>query len=140
MTRVVIDTNVLVSGLLSKRGAPARIVDMTLGDTVVPVISPAVLTEYDDVLSRPELALRAEDVAAVLNYLRLPGAHVVHVDPSEIDHVCADPDDDTFTAAASEGKAAFLITGNPRHFPRSPWRGIRILTPRHFLRVAQPSD
>ncbi|MGH2396863.1 MAG: hypothetical protein ACRDFW_07725 [bacterium] len=60
---------------------------------------------------------------AVLTYLRLPGTHIAHVDP----------DDDIFTAAAVEGQAAYLITGNTRHFPQSPWRGIQIVDPAKFL-------
>ena len=49
---------------------------------------------------RPELRLPASDVAAILGYLRLPGVHVVHVDPDDPKRVCPDPDDDIFVAAA----------------------------------------
>lgn len=86
-----------------------------------------------DVLRRPELALPARDVAAILAYLRLPGAHVVNVDPVEPERVCADPDDDIFTAAAADGGAACLVTGNTKHFPSSPWRGIEVVDPATFL-------
>jgi len=127
LIRAVIDTNVWVAGLLIPSGPPARVVDLALRGTIVPVISPATLEELDDVLRRPELALPARDIAAVLGYPRLTGAHVVHVDPAQPERVCADPDDDIFTAAAIDGSAAFLITGNTKHFPPSPWRGIQIV-------------
>jgi len=133
LTRAVIDTNVWVAGLLSVGGPPARVVDAALSGLVVPVLSPAILAEYEDVLHRRELSLPLGDVDAVLTYLRLPGEHVIHVDPIEVEPVCADPDDDVFLAAAVEGGAVFVVTGNTGHFPRSPWRGIRIIEPRGFI-------
>lgn len=53
--RVVVDTNILVSGLLSSKGAPARIVDAILHGSVVPIVSEATFAELKDVLSRPKL-------------------------------------------------------------------------------------
>jgi putative PIN family toxin of toxin-antitoxin system len=135
LTRAVIDTNVWVAGVLSVGGPPARVVDVALGGLVVPVLSPAILAEYEDVLHRRELSLPLGDVDAILTYLRLPGDHVTHVDPTEVERVCADPDDDVFLAAAVEGGVAFVVTGNTGHFPRSPWRGIRIIEPRGFIEL-----
>lgn len=134
MTRAVIDTNVWVAGLLSRTGPPARIVDLALSGEVVPVVAPATLDELRDVLRRPELRLSERDVGAVLAYLHLPGDHVLHVDPVAPEHVCSDPDDDVFAAAALEGGASYLITGNLNHFPPSPWRGILIVNPAAFLK------
>ena len=135
MIRAVIDTNIWVAGVLSVSGPPARVIDAALSGLVVPVLSPAILAEYEDVLHRRELSLPLGDVDAILTYLRLPGEHVIHVDPAEVERVCADPDDDMFLVAAVEGGAAFVVTGNTGHFPRSPWRGIRIIEPRGL-----PSD
>ena len=112
MIRAVIDTNVWVAGLLSTTGPPARIVDLALRGLIIPVISPATVEELENVLRRPELALPARDVTTILAYLRMPGTHVMNVDPVEIERVCADPDDDIFAAAAAEGQAACLITGD----------------------------
>ncbi len=140
MTRAVIDTNVWVAGVLSAGGPPARVVDAALSGLVVPVLSPAILAEYEDVLHRRELSLPFADVEAILTYLRLPGEHVIHVDPTGAERVCVDPDDDMFLAAAAEGGAAFVVTGNTGHFPRSPWRGIRIIEPRGFMELIDAAD
>lgn len=70
---------------------------------------------------------------AVLVYLRLPGDHVVHVDPTAVERVCSDPDDDIFVAASVEGAATHLITGNLGHFPAGSYRGIQIVNPATFL-------
>jgi putative PIN family toxin of toxin-antitoxin system len=132
--RVVIDTNVWVAGLLSRTGPPARVVDLSLAGIMVPVVGPHILREYERVLLHRDLGLSVPDVNAVMAYLKLPGSHVVHVDPIEPLRVCADPDDDIFIAAAVEGRAAALITGNLRHYPTSPWRGIVITSPAVFLK------
>jgi putative PIN family toxin of toxin-antitoxin system len=131
----VMDTNVWVAGVLSADGPPARIVEATLAGHIVAVVSPAILDEYEDVLRRRELSLPGDDVTAILAYLRLPGAHVMHADPAEVQRVCPDPDDDIFLATALAGGAAYLVTGNVRHFPRSPWRGVRIVEPARFARL-----
>jgi putative PIN family toxin of toxin-antitoxin system len=137
LTRAVIDTNVWVAGVPSADGPPARVVDAALIGLVVPVLSPAILAEYEDVLHRRELSLPLADVEAILTYLRLPGEHVIQVDPTGVERVCVDPDDDMFLAAAVEGGAAFVVTGNRGHFPRGPWRGIRIIEPRGFVELIE---
>lgn len=136
MIRAVIDTNVWVAGILSTSGPPARIVDAIVARAIVPVVSPAILAEYTEVFQRSRLRLPAGTVGGILAYLRLPGTHVIHADPQEIQRVCADPDDDVFIAAAADGGADYLVTGNTRHFPTNPWRGVRIVDPARFLQVA----
>lgn len=53
--RVIVDTNIWVSGLISDRGAPARVVDAVLKGDIVPVMSEATFAELEDVLHRPSL-------------------------------------------------------------------------------------
>ena len=99
------------------------------------MVSPAIVREYEHVLLRPDLGLAAAEVNAVMAYLKIPGSHVVQVDPAGQLSVCSDPDDDMFLEAAIEGQAAVVITGNTRHYPASPWRGIRIIAPAAFMRA-----
>lgn len=123
--RTVVDTNVLVSGLLSATGPPARIVDSILQGLIAPVLSREVLDEYRRVLARRELGLPSHRVDAVLEFLdqfTLPL-------PIRAQRVCSDPDDDKYLAAALEGRADWVITGNTRHYPASPFHGVSILTP-----------
>lgn len=107
---------------------------------ITPVVSPAILRKYQDVLARPELRLPNADVLTALEYLKIPGSHVIHVDPTDLPGLCSDPDDDHFLAAAMTGRAAFIVTGNSRHFPPSPWQGIAITTPAPFLRSLSRSE
>lgn len=136
--RAVIDTNVWVAGVLTQFGPPARIVDLALSGGITPVVSPKILQEYEEVLSRPEPDLPVLEVLTALEYLKIPGTHVVHIDPTDLPNACSDPDDDHFLAAAVAGSATAVVTGNTRHFPSSPWRGIMITTPTAFLRLALP--
>ena len=101
---------------------------------LITVVSPAILREYEDVLVRRALDLAADEISIALSYLRIPGAHVVHVDPVDLPGECADPDDDHFLAAAFAGAASVLITGNTKHYPAGPWHGIAITTPAAFFR------
>jgi putative PIN family toxin of toxin-antitoxin system len=132
--RAVVDTNVLVSALLNPAGAPARVLDLILAGVLEPVLSQAVYDEYRDVLARPELALPKARVHALLEFME----DFVLPLPVRLLGVCADPDDDAFLSAALEGAAAWLITGNIRHYPRSPYHGVMIASPPEFLRRLSP--
>lgn len=134
MTRAVLDTNVWVAGLLAPTGPPARIIDLAFSGALTLVVSPWILREYQELLARPQLALPRAEVLTALAYLKIPGTHVVHVDPAHVPAVCSDPDDDHFLAGALACRADAVITGNTRHFPASPWRGVVIVTPAVFLR------
>jgi len=138
--RAVLDTNVWVAGLLNRVGAPARICDLALGGAPVLVVSPAIAWEYEKVLARPELALPAAEVRSAVAYFKLPGPHVVHVDPTTLPGACTDPNDDHFLAAALAGRATAIVTGNLRYFPPSSWKGIRIVAPAAFLRWLPSSE
>jgi len=133
--QAVVDTNVWVAGFLTSSGPPARIVDLVLTGVLVAIVSPAILREYEDVLLRREFGVPADEVRVALAYLKIPGAHVVHVDPVDLPGVCADSDDDHFLGAALAGGASVLITGNTKHFPAGSWHGISITTPAAFLRT-----
>lgn len=123
--RAILDTNVLVSGLLSATGPPARLVDLVLTGVIEPVLSMEVLQEYRRVLSRRELELPPHRVEALLEFLKQFALPL----PVPSSNVCADPNDDKFLAAALEGGAQWVITGNVRHYPASPYRGVEIVPP-----------
>lgn len=123
--KVVLDTNVLVSGLLSAKGPPSRLVDLVLAGVIEPVLSAEILEEYRRVLSRKELGLSPARVGALLEFLD----EFVLPLPVSTEDVCPDPEDAKFLAAAIEGGARWLVTGNIRHYPDSPYHGVVILTP-----------
>jgi putative PIN family toxin of toxin-antitoxin system len=125
--RVVLDTNVLVSGLLTPHGASARVLDLVLIGDLIPVADDRILDEYAAVLARPRFGFAEADVAGLLRYLATWGEHVV---APPLDLELPDPDDVPFLEVAVAGRAAALITGNLRHF--RPVRG------KHRVHVVGP--
>lgn len=132
---VVIDTNVLVSGLLSAHGAPARVLDLlTVGDLRL-AYDDRIAAEYRQVLARPRLGFHPEAVAHLLDDLLAEGLPVV---ARPLPAVLPDPADLPFLEVAVEA-AALLITGNLRHFPADAIHpieactGIQVLTPAVFI-------
>ena len=124
MIRAVIDTNVLVSGLLSSRGNEALIILAVHQGLVRPCISAAILKEYAEVLARPKFAFPSDEIAAVLAMFRERGELIdPHGDPPAL----PDPDDTKFLHCAEAAQAEYLVTGNKRHFPPDACGTVRIV-------------
>lgn len=115
MIRAVIDTNVLVSGLLSPSGNEALILLAIHQGLVRPCFSAAVLAEYAEVLARPKFAFPAAEVAAVIAMFHARGEPV---DPQGAAPVLPDPNDTMFLHCAEAAQVEYLVTGNKRHFPQ----------------------
>jgi putative PIN family toxin of toxin-antitoxin system len=128
---IVLDTNVLVSGLHNPNGAPGRIVDLILGARIQVLYDDRILAEYRDVLARPQLAIEPSLAQAVVGYIRLSGERVIAL-PLEKDTL-PDPDDFPFAEVAMTGEADMLVTGNMKHFSRLKTRGVTVLTPAQCL-------
>ncbi len=128
--RAVLDTNILVSGLLSPYGASAEILRMLLSGDLTPVYDARIFLEYEDVLSRSKFHFDKDDVAAFLDLLKSEGEVVSAMD---LGLSLLDPHDEIFLEAAVSAKCEFLITGNIKHFPLSKRQGIRVLTPADFV-------
>jgi len=129
LKRVVIDTNVLASALMTPTGNPAKVFKMFLTETIVLVYSEEIMFEYEDVLYRPRLRILAEDADAVLKAIRQYGDMVI---PSKSSDLMPDEDDRVFYDTASCA-GAYLITGNKRHYPDESF----ILTPSEFLELLE---
>ena len=130
MIRVVLDTNILVSAMLSRHGPPAQILRIVLEDPEIQLcVSAQVYAEYDEVLRRPRLKLGEAEIEGMLGMVR---QRALWVRPAEDVRGCSDPDDDIFLACAQAARAQYLVTGNTRHFP-SQWDLTSILTAREFL-------
>ena len=131
---VVVDTNVLVSGLLSPHGAPARVLDLlTTGDLRL-ACDDRIAAEYRQVLAGPRFGFQPQTVTHLLDYLLAEGLPLV---ARPLPAVLPDPDDRPFLEVAAEA-AAPLITGNlgcthPQHFPAEACAGVDVLAPAAFI-------
>lgn len=128
--RLVVDTNVLVSGLLTPFGAPGVIVGLIAAGRLRLCYDARILAEYGDVLRRSSFPFSEEDVALFLAQVRAQGELVV---PEPLSIGLRHADDEPFLEVAAAAMVEFLVTGNLRHFPEGIWKGIRIVSPRQLL-------
>ncbi len=129
--RIVLDTNVLVSGLLNPHGSPGRVLDLLAAGAVVLLYDDRIISEYREVLSRTRFAFDPADVAAPLAFIEGVGEAVV---APPLNVALKDPDDVPFLEVAVAAAAHALVTGNVRHF--SPTRGqhdVQVYTPPGLL-------
>lgn len=128
---VVLDTNVLVAGLLSPFGPCGEIVRMLSAEDIRLCLDARILSEYDEVLHRPRFGFHPEHVHVLLAHIRYTGL-VVSTRP--LASPLPDVDDEPFLQVALAGDAVCLVTGNARHFPEPLRAGVRVLSPAEFLR------
>lgn len=128
---VVLDTNVLVSALLSPFGMPARVLDMVLSGDIRVAYDDRLMAEYREVLARPKFGFAPEEVATLLAYLETDGEWVT---ARPLSCELPDADDLPFLEVATQAKAV-LITGNTVHYPEAARDEIRVVTPGDFFRT-----
>lgn len=130
MIRAVIDTNVLVSGLLSPSGNEALIVLAIHRGLVRPCFTEEIITEYSEVLARPKFAFPPDEIAALIAMLRSAGELFR---PAASAVASPDPGDTKFLQCAHAAQADFLVTGNKRHFPRAPYGPTHVVSAGELL-------
>lgn len=135
--RAVIDTNVLVSGLINPCGAPGRIVDHLLAGAFTALYDDRVLSEYRAVLVRPVFGFLPADVDTLIDAIERNGEAVV---TTVWAGTLPDPTDLPFLEVAMAGRADALVTGNACHFrPILGRHAISVITPAALLaRIAYP--
>jgi putative PIN family toxin of toxin-antitoxin system len=134
--KVVIDTNVLVSALLTDEGNPAKIIDMLLDGKITAVINGRILDEYMDVLSREKFNFRMPDVHGLLSYIG-KYSEICPAQQGVAGNMAIHEDDKKFLEAAVAGRADFIITGNLKHFPATKYGKCKIVSPAEFIRHFQ---
>ncbi len=127
---VVIDTNVLVSGLLRPHSHPGTVVRLISSGDIQLCVDARILSEYREVLARSRFDLNLEEVSLLLDYIRHYG-HISSAKP--LADPLTDPDDEPFLEVAIACEASCLVTGNNRHFPEDRRAGIQVFSPGEFL-------
>ena len=133
----VIDTNVLVSALITKRDdSPTRTVFRSMfSGEIIPLYHKDILVEYEDVLTRKKFHLNHEIVRRIIAAIRQFG---MEVEPSPTGVVLPDNDDRVFYEVAMEKKddGAYLVTGNMKHYPGQ----VFIVTPAEMVEIMRIAD
>jgi len=122
----VLDTNVIVSGLLSPYGSLGHLIDSLLARQLQLVVGDRIIAEYRKVLSRPKFRIDHARVSAFMAILPFQ-LHVSAIARKGI--FASDPDDTVFLEAAAVSDQQTLVTGNTKHYPAKSRGPVRLLTP-----------
>ena len=130
--KVVIDTNVMVSGLLAPFGPAGEVVRMVSAGRLSLCYDARILAEYAEVLLRPKFPFNRGLVNDLLSHVRATGS-LVAAAPLRLR--LPDPDDEAFLQVALSGGAECLISGNLKHYPPSKRQGVTVVSPTEFLDI-----
>lgn len=126
----VIDTNVIVSALISKHSdsATVLVLESIFHDIVTPLYNDEILNEYNTVLRRSKFNFSENRIKTTLETIAAKGIHSERLNSGEI---LPDPKDMVFYEVALCKEDSFLVTGNIKHFPKKPF----IVTPSEMLTI-----
>jgi putative PIN family toxin of toxin-antitoxin system len=134
LTKVVLDTNVVVSAHLKAGGLEAFVLDLALASKLQLYVSPDVLAEYEEVLRRPRFRIESKKIT---QSLRLIKKRAKNVKPTLTLSVSPDTDDNRFLECAEAANADYLVTGNTRHFP-AKYRDTLVVNARQLIEIITP--
>lgn len=133
----VIDTNVLVSGMLKCHSVPWHITNEALLGDIIPLLCDQIIIEYRQVLARDKFKFNQEVVNILIDGIIERG---IFVDAHPVDGIIPDPKDIVFYEVVMEGQQIFensyLVTGNIKHFPLKTF----VVTPKEMLDIMHRTD
>ncbi len=135
MIYVVIDTNVIVSALITKNpnAATTRVLELALMGEIVPLYDQDVLDEYLEVLTRKKFKLKEDSIQYIIKTITINGIDTLRTSFLED---MPDEDDRVFYELSLSEPDSLLITGNSKHFPRTP----SVVSPSEFLRIIEDNN
>lgn len=134
MVYAVIDTNVLVSARISKNplAATVQVVASMFQNKIIPVYNDEILSEYDEVLHRPKFKVSEEQIKIILDYIK---AFSIHSERVPYDGEMPDEKDRPFYEVSLSEESSFLVTGNLKHFPKTP----KVVTAAQMMKILSDS-
>ena len=127
---VIIDTNVIISALLSRYEdtATVRLLDHIFDRTLIPVYNDDILNEYSDVLHRTKFKFSEQKIKTILDAIKQGGISTERIMSNE---ELPDPKDVVFYEVTLSVEGSYLVTGNTKHFPKKPF----IVTPTEMIKI-----
>lgn len=135
--RIVLDTNVLVSGALTPFGPPGRILALIADNKLEICVDMRIVQEYRNVIFRPRLNLSRENVSGVLDAVL---ENAIWTTPKPLEMDLPHEADRIFIEAAESAMADALVTGNLRHYPARLKIRTPVLSPADFLSIYAKMD
>ena len=128
--KVVVDTNVLVSGMLSPGNPPARVLKALTDGRLELCFDDRVLAEYRKVVARKKFPFSEAFAHKMIGKLEAAGRFIA---APAIAVELPDANDKPFIEVAIAGRVDYLITGNLKDFPEQATRGVSVVSPREFV-------
>lgn len=128
--RVVMDTNVLVFGLLTPFGLCGRVTNLLISGGITLCVDARILIEYEEVLERSRFKFDPAAVATLLAFVE--GTAEFH-SAQPLRETLPDPDDNPFLEVAVSVGCVLLVAGNLKHYPESLRCGVKVLSPRELV-------
>lgn len=128
--RIVLDTNVFVSGIFFG-GPPSQILKAWQKKSLQIVLSKEILVEYQRVADELSFKYPQIDIMPIIELITIHGQFI---DTEGLDiSICEDPDDDKFIECAVAGKCDIIVSGDRHLLKLVRHKGVRILKPRDFV-------
>ena len=128
--RIVLDTNVFVSGIFFS-GPPSRILEAWRDGKIELAISPDILSEYQRVGNELSKQFPSVDLSSILGLVTIHA--MMFQSPQLSEPVSEDPDDDMFIACAIASKSKVIVSGDKHLLKVADFGGVTILMPREFV-------
>ena len=135
MIYAVIDTNVLVSALITHNSlsATAKVVRLLLEGGFVPLYESNIIEEYQEVLHRSKFKLLPDVADVIISYIK---EHGIETSRTAFQELMPDEDDRVFYEVSLSVDDSFLVTGNLKHYPQTP----KVISPADFINVIMESQ
>ena len=130
----VFDTNVLVSALMSKRADSPTVLllDYVLDGRIVLLYNEDIIREYKEVLHRSKFDFSEDNIHDLIELVKTG----LFLDPTESGETFLDIDDRVFYEVALSKEDGYVVTGNTKHFPKSPI----VVTPAEMMQIVQETN
>lgn len=131
MVRIVLDTNILISGLLYS-GKPRKLIDLAINGRIEVVSSWEMIGELREVLARDKFGLSKTEQLEMVNFIISMSRMIVLKSRFKI---VKDPDDDMVANTAYDGKVAYIVSGDKHLLELKKFSGIRIVKASEMLKL-----
>lgn len=135
MIYAVIDTNVLVSAVMTKHpeSATTRVLEYIFAKIIAPLYDDAIIEEYLDVLNRPALHIQPIEAQRVIKFITTYG---ISTERTAFNEVLPDEKDRVFYEVSLSKEDSYLVTGNKKHFPLTP----NVVSPAEMIAIIDATN
>lgn len=127
---IVVDTNVIISGLIKSFSDSSKIINLILSGKIRLAYDIRILKEYEEVLKRKNFNIDSKHIESIISQIKEEG---IFISTLPLKESLPDKDDEPFLEVAFAGKIDVIITGNKKHFPHEICKNINVFSPSEFL-------